>query len=82
MMEAAQLLDLGDYPEIHAAGIGECYLLPDGRMRSLMFDWLRMDGVWRRRIVGAVIRPVANLREDQSMMWREAVPNYPALLLQ
>lgn len=58
------ILDFGGYPEIHAAGYGEAHVIGDGRVRLVLFDWYRIDGVWRKRVVGTVTRPVSTIPED------------------
>ena len=66
-----QLIDLGDYPCINAYGMAECYLVPGGRVRFVMYDWVRMDGLWRRTITGLLTRPLTGLQEDQAVSWQE-----------
>lgn len=58
------LIDLGGYPEINAAGLADSYPLGDGRCRLLFFDWYKLDGVYRRRITGALVRPIRGLEDD------------------
>ena len=59
------LLDLGGYPDIHCAGVGATLDLRDGRAKFLMVDWHIIDGVWRRKIVGSVTRPIETMKLDR-----------------
>jgi hypothetical protein len=76
MGEPDDVIDLGDYPHINTSGVADVYPMGDGRIRFLMFDWFKVDNVWRRVAVGLVTRPLANLREDQARVWSSA--NQPA----
>jgi len=57
-MEAAMndLLDLGNYPQIHADAIGDVHFLRF-HTRILFFEWQKLDGVFRKVISGTVTRP-------------------------
>jgi hypothetical protein len=77
--EHAPLIDQGNYPEINAAGLAEFYVIRDGRVRFVMYDWFRDGGIWQRRIVGLVTRPLITLEEEHRPLWqrvyeRAAVP--------
>lgn len=58
------LLDDGDYPSIHAASIAEFYLLGDGRVRFLMYDWHKYEGHFVRRVCGQVTMQLATFKAD------------------
>lgn len=66
------LIDLGGYPEINACGCGDYYLLGDGRVRFILYDWFRIAGIWQAKIVGTVTRPIGTLKEEQRRFWAEA----------
>jgi hypothetical protein len=55
------LVDLGDYPEIYADGLGEAQFL-GANARLVLFTWHKMDGVFRRKIAATVVRPVSGAR--------------------
>ena len=63
------LVDYGGYPEINATAMGDCYVVNGGRARFILFDWYKVAGIWQRRIVGVITRPIAGLREDQEKTW-------------
>ena len=64
MTDDIGILDFGGYPEIHASGYGEAHVIGDGRVRLVLFDWYRIDGVWRKRVTGTVTRPVSTIPDD------------------
>lgn len=71
-LDERELIDLGDYPIINAAGIADFYFLNDGRVRFLLYDWFRLNGLYRRQVVGIVTRSISNLREEIAWFCREA----------
>jgi hypothetical protein len=67
-MEDTGLLDLGNYPEIFADGIGDVFTV--GPMAHvILFKWHKLNGVFRRIIAGEVIRPVGAVSLDQVAKW-------------
>ena len=63
-----ELLDLGNYPEIFADGIGDVFTV--GSMAHvILFKWHKLDGVFRRIIAGEVIRPVGAVTLEQIAQW-------------
>jgi hypothetical protein len=64
------VIDDGNYPEIHCHSMSECYVIGP-LVRFLMWDWFRLNGIWQRRIVGALTRPLIGLEEDQRRSWQE-----------
>jgi hypothetical protein len=63
-----ELLDLGNYPEIFADGIGDVFSI--GRMAHVvLFRWHKVDGVFRKIIAGEVIRPVGAVSLEQVSKW-------------
>lgn len=71
-MGTVPLVDLGNYPEINAADVGDFHIIGD-RGRFIMYDWYKVNGLWQARIVGTVTRPLASLREEAIKYWREAM---------
>lgn len=67
----SDLLDYGDYPRIDCAAMADWHMLPDGRVRFILFDWEMNCGVWRRRVAGTVTRMTNSLQEDYQRFWRE-----------
>lgn len=67
-MEAQRYIDDRDYPEISFTGMADCYVL-DTRIRFTLWDWVRLDGLFQRRLVGTLTRPLAGLMEDQQRSW-------------
>ncbi len=55
------LIDLGNYPEIYADDVAEIQLLNGGNRRVVFFSWRRINGVFQRMVVGAVIRPAVSI---------------------
>ena len=81
------LLDYGDYPEIHADSIGDVQYL-QYKTRILFFEWRKVGGVFRRVTVGAISRPkeaftdmqLAGLRSGLAMpSWHTMTPPRIAL---
>lgn len=81
------LLDYGDYPEIHADAIGDVQYL-QYKTRILLYEWRKVGGIFRRVVVGAVSRPkeaftdmqLAGLRSGLGMpAWHAKVPSQIAL---
>lgn len=68
-MSDGGLVDYGGYPEIEAHAMGDCYVIGQ-RVRFVMWDWYRIDGVWQRKITGTLTRPLAGLVEDQARSWQ------------
>jgi len=54
------ILDIGGYPEIYADEVAEIQHLSCGNRRVVLCAWHRVDGVYRRMVVGAIIRPVSS----------------------
>lgn len=77
MVVEGSLLDLGDYPDIFSVGIAEVHNL-GGNLQGILFRWQKLDGVWRRRIVGTVTRPAAGLDSDHAT-WRQAMTIPPPI---
>lgn len=71
MANADSLLDFGNYPEVDSAGIGDFHILGD-RLRFVLFDWYRIDGVWQRRVVGMAKMPLSALPAASVNHWRAA----------
>lgn len=69
-MDDTRLLDLGNYPEIQADGLGDV-MFHEGKAHFVLFGWRRIDGVWRRVIVGLIIRPASSLLPEQTIRLRE-----------
>lgn len=46
-------LDLGGYPEINCEGVCDFYRIGD-RVRFILFDWCRVEGIFQRKIAGTV----------------------------
>jgi hypothetical protein len=61
--EESRIIDYRDYPEINCTSMADCYTL-DTRVRFVMWDWIKIDGVWQRRVSGTLTRPIAGLVED------------------
>jgi hypothetical protein len=59
------LIDMGGYPEIYADGLGDVEVV-GSNARLVLFNWRRIDGVFRRQTCATVIRPVASLSCDFS----------------
>jgi hypothetical protein len=72
------LVDLGDYPEIYADGLGEAQFL-GANARLVLFTWHKMDGVFRRKIAATVVRPVSGLGADTEMILAAKDQRPPAL---
>ena len=66
--EDAELFDMQDYPNVHAAGIADLYCLNDGRGRLVFFDWFKVDGLWIKKVVGTVTRPCKSMVQEQPMV--------------
>lgn len=75
--ERASLIDLGDYPEIHADNIGDYQELCGGRCRFVLYGWYKMDGVWRPKVTGLLTRPVETMTMEQIAYWRAFRPSLP-----
>lgn len=71
MEDDTRLMDLGNYPEIDSAGIGDFHIL-GGRLRFVLFDWYKSDGVWQRRIVGMAKMPLTAIPAASVQHWRGA----------
>ena len=56
------LLNYGTHPVIHARGMAECFAIED-EVHVILFEWTRIEGVFRRVVCGEVIRPVPNFGE-------------------
>ena len=63
-MEDTRLLDYGNYPQIDADSIGDLQFLPF-KTRVVLFAWQKVDGVFRKVIVGAVSRPKQAFTPEQ-----------------
>jgi hypothetical protein len=55
------VIDMSDYPEINSEGIADFYVIGT-RVRFALFDWYKIDGVFRRKIVGIVTHSSASMR--------------------
>lgn len=64
------VIDDGNYPEINCQSMSECYVIGP-LVRFLMWDWFRVGGIWQRRVVGSLTRPLAGLEADQARSWQE-----------
>lgn len=71
------LLDLGNYPEIFSCGVAEVQSLGTN-IRGVLFDWYKLEGIWRRRIVAVITRPGLGVDHDAEQ-WRRAVTCRPTL---
>jgi hypothetical protein len=69
-MENNQLLDFGNYPEIHADGLGDVLFHQD-KAHFILFGWKRIDGVWRRIVVGTITRPISSVTLEQTVALKE-----------
>jgi len=56
-----EFLDFGDYPVIYADDVAEIQPVTGGNRRILFSSWHKIDGVFRRKVVAAVIQPAANI---------------------
>jgi hypothetical protein len=52
------LLDFGDYPHIHADGVGDMHFI-NQQACLLLFRWKKVDGLFRPVVVGTVSAPIA-----------------------
>lgn len=52
--EGDDVIDYGDYPRINAAAIADFYVLDDGRIRFVFYDFWRCEGKMRKRVCGEV----------------------------
>jgi hypothetical protein len=66
-----RLIDLDNYPRIEATGTADCYMLAGGRVRFVMFDWFKIEGLWQRVVTGMVTRGIVGMREEQYRFWQE-----------
>lgn len=69
-MDEAPLIDYGNYPEIDCTALADAYSIGGGNARFVFFDWYKVDGVFQRRIVGTLKRPLAGLLDDQKAALR------------
>ena len=63
-MEDSRLLDIGGYPEISADGLANVLFHAD-KAHFVLFGWRNLDGVWRRVVVGTIMRPVSSVAPQQ-----------------
>jgi hypothetical protein len=81
-MQEQPLIDMGNYPRIEASEMAACYVLPGGRVRFVMCDWFKVEGVFRRVVTGLLTRPLAGLQEDQTLSWQQiSAPRAPVGLV-
>lgn len=69
MKDGKPLMDFGGYPEIDSAGIGDFHILGE-RLRFVLFDWYKIDGLWQRRIVGMAKMPVSSIPATSVQHWQ------------
>jgi hypothetical protein len=55
------VLDMSDYPEINSDGIADFYVI-GSRVRFALFDWYKIDGILRRKVVGLVTHSAVGMR--------------------
>jgi hypothetical protein len=62
-----KLVELANYPEIYADGIGEVQNL-GSTIRKLFYTWQKIDGVYQRVTVLSVIRPITTLGQSGALL--------------
>jgi hypothetical protein len=73
MANTDSLLDLGNYPEIYADGVGDMYEIA-ANSHFLLFRWRMMDGVLRRCLTGEIIRPTMTMEPAVLAIMRASFP--------
>lgn len=54
--ESNKIYDFNDYPILSAYNVHEIqFLRTDARV--VLFDWVPIDGVWRKKLIGVIKRP-------------------------
>lgn len=76
MGEGDKLYDFGGYPEISAQGVADVHFLHSD-CRIILFDWYKCEGIWQRRVVATIKRPICTLTAEQRHQWREAAQSRP-----
>ena len=74
MPSTDSLLDLGNFPELYADGLGDVYEV-DANLHMLWFRWRLIDGVMRRCLAGEVIQPIASVTPAVLAAWRGRFPH-------
>lgn len=65
MKDESKLYDFGSYPEIHAHDLAEVQFI-GSKVRFVMFDWFKSDGIWQKRIVGTIDRSLSTVPTEQA----------------
>ncbi len=80
MPSTDSLLDLGNYPEVYANGLGDVFEVA-ANIHMLWFRWRLIDGVMRRCLAGEVITPVASLTPVVLRAWRLTYPHQQSMAI-
>ena len=74
MPSTDSLIDLANFAEIYADGLGDVFEMPPN-IHALYFRWRKIDGVLRRCLAGEVIRPIASVEPALLALWRASFPH-------
>lgn len=67
--EGEKLYDFGNYPEIHSHDLADVQFIGT-KIRFVMFDWFKSDGVWQRRVVGTIDRALSTVPTEQATFFQ------------